>query len=179
LATTRHKVFVSFHHDNDEAYKNEFIRRMGNDIVNWSVEDGDINPNDNPDNIFRLIREKYLRDSTVTVVLIGKETWKRKFVDWEIYSSLRNTIVSPRSGLLGILLPCRGDCGQSHYDQYTVPPRLYDNNVNGYAKVVSWTQPDEIILNHIHDAFVRRDTRNPDLSRPLYANNRTNEKWSN
>ena len=35
----RHKVFVSFHHA-DQAYKNKFVRMMGDDIVDISVEYG-------------------------------------------------------------------------------------------------------------------------------------------
>jgi hypothetical protein len=37
----------------------------------------------------RRIRQLYLLDSTVTIVLIGKCTWARKFVDWETQASLR------------------------------------------------------------------------------------------
>ena len=39
-----HKVFVSFHHE-DESYKEVFCRYMGSDIVDKSVDDGDVNPN--------------------------------------------------------------------------------------------------------------------------------------
>ncbi|WP_209440993.1 TIR domain-containing protein [Paenibacillus maysiensis] len=34
------------------------------------------------------MRTKHLKDSTVTFVLIGESTWSRRWVDWEIYSSL-------------------------------------------------------------------------------------------
>lgn len=39
--TKRHKVFISFH-DDDKEYKDEFVRRMGDGIVNKSVDDDDI-----------------------------------------------------------------------------------------------------------------------------------------
>ena len=39
-----HKVFVSFHHE-DESYKEAFCRYIGSDIVDKSVDDGDVNPN--------------------------------------------------------------------------------------------------------------------------------------
>ncbi|WP_372493341.1 TIR domain-containing protein [Janibacter melonis] len=35
------------------------------------------------------IRTKYLGDSSVTIVLVGSCTWARRYVDWEVYSSLR------------------------------------------------------------------------------------------
>ena len=38
---SRHKVFISFHHD-DQTYKDWFVDMMGDDIVDESVGDGDI-----------------------------------------------------------------------------------------------------------------------------------------
>ena len=39
--TPRRKVFVSFHHD-DQIYKDWFVTVMKDDIVDKSVDDGDI-----------------------------------------------------------------------------------------------------------------------------------------
>lgn len=88
----RHKVFVSYHHENDEKYRKIFENKFGRSYVSKSVGIGDINPNLKNETIRRKIRDEFLRDSTVTVVLVGKETWKRKHVDWEISSSIRHTI---------------------------------------------------------------------------------------
>lgn len=101
----KHKVFVSFHHQ-DQGYKDLFTQIMGDDIVDKSVEDGDINDSNVPTNTIRQqIRDEFIRDATVTVVLIGPCTWQRKHVDWEVGSSLRRTRRNSRCGLLGILLP--------------------------------------------------------------------------
>lgn len=91
----RHRVFLSFHHANDEYYKNRFetlFCEYEEAVISGSVNDGDIDINSLRDTIRQTIRDKYLKKTTVTVVLIGAETWKRKHVDWEIGSSLRNTI---------------------------------------------------------------------------------------
>ena len=40
----RYRVFVSYHHDFGEGYKKYFCASMGSDIVDKSVEDGDIDP---------------------------------------------------------------------------------------------------------------------------------------
>ena len=56
-----------------------------------SVDIGDIPKGLHLDEISRRIRDDYLSDSTVTVVLIGKDTWRRKHVDWEIAASIRDT----------------------------------------------------------------------------------------
>ena len=122
----RHKVFVSYHHANDQEYRETFERWFSDvyDImVSKSVEIGEINPNLKTDTIRQKIRDEFLRDSTVTVVLIGAETWKRKHVDWEIGASIRDTKFNPRSGLLGILLPTYPrPLGKPHNYYYTTIP---------------------------------------------------------
>ena len=103
--TPRHKVFVSYHHD-DQAYKDDFIRAMGGSFIDKSVDDGDIDDtNLATETIRQKIRDEFIADATVTLVLIGPCTWQRKHVDWEIGSSLRDTKNNPRCGLLGVLLP--------------------------------------------------------------------------
>ena len=89
--TRKHKVFVSFHHK-DEQYKDRFVRMMGGYIVDKSVYDEDIDDqNLKTETIRQKIRDYFISDATVTVVLVGACTWKRKHVDWEIGSSLRDT----------------------------------------------------------------------------------------
>ncbi len=74
--TRRHKTFVSYHHANDQQYRNQFeaICERAHITVCKSVQLGDILDNTSTEEIRRIIREDYLRDSTVTVVLIGKDT---------------------------------------------------------------------------------------------------------
>ena len=132
----RHKVFVSYHHANDQCYKNRFetvFAEIFDTIVSKSVEAGDIDPNLKTDTIRQKIRDEYLRDSTVTVVRIGAETWKRKHVDWEIGSSIRDTQYNPRSGLLGILLPA--------YPRPPDNPNNYYKNIEcGFAEIYNWSE---------------------------------------
>jgi len=173
--TSRHKVFISFHHANDEQYRDEFVRRYRDQFesfVDHSVQFGDIDENLPTERIAQIIRDQYLRDATVTVVLVGSETWKRKHVDWEIYSSLRSTSRNPRMGLLGILLPTYGvpysELASAHYQmrsttpsgsQYwsrNVPERLWNNIDIGYASMRPWPSSGRELQEWIHDAFQRR-----------------------
>ena len=97
--TKKHKVFISYHHKNDEHYKNRFINDFAatfEGFISKSVEGGDINPLLQTDTIRQQIRDKFIRDATVAVVLIGNETWKRKHVDWEISSCIRQTQYNSR-----------------------------------------------------------------------------------
>ena len=48
------------------------------------------------------IRDYYLTDSSVTIVLVGACTWARKYIDWEVYSTLRRDKNNRLSGLMAI-----------------------------------------------------------------------------
>ena len=89
--TPRHRVFISYH-DEDRDWKAKFSRQMGEHIIDRSVKIGNIDDtNIKTETIRQRIRDNFLRDSSVTVVLIGPCTWRRMHVDWEIGSSLRDT----------------------------------------------------------------------------------------
>ena len=126
-AIPKHKVFVSFYHE-DQDYKDNFVDMMEGDIVDKSVEDGDIDDTrSTTETIRQKIRDEFIRDATVTAVLIGPCTWQRKHVDWEIGSSLRDTRLNSRCGLLGILLPNHANYGTKRYTANLILPRLADN----------------------------------------------------
>jgi len=173
----RHKVFVSFHHGNDAGYKERFESICENHIVSGSVDDGDIDPNLPTETIRQKIRDKYLRDTTVTVVLIGSETWKRKHIDWEIGSSLRDTKLNPRSGLIGILLPSYPRNNPGYYNHCTIPPRIWDNVECDFAAVYGWSENANTIADWIHEAYLRRSKILPDNAREQYKNNRSADAW--
>ena len=105
-----HNVFISYHHRNDQTYKSELIR-IGNRFgvfIDKSVDTGDIDE-DLDDQVIRTkIRDEYLRDSTVTVLLVGRETKTRKHIDWELYSSMFDGTRNKKSGILVINLPSTG-----------------------------------------------------------------------
>lgn len=102
-----HKVFISYHHTNDQYYKEDLLRfSEKHDIFSdKSVDTRDIDDGLPDQTIRELIRDDYLRDSTVTIVLVGTETKKRKHVDWEIYSSMFDGQKNKKSGILVITLP--------------------------------------------------------------------------
>lgn len=172
----RHKVFISFHHD-DQYYKDLFVQKMEGNIVDQSVGDGDLDDNLPTDTIRQMIRDGFIRDATVTVVLVGPCTWQRKHVDWEIGSSLRRTRLNSRCGLLGILLPNHPDFGKSQYRKCLLPPRLADNCVGDdpYARIYNWTKVAATIRQWIHVAFDRRDGTSPNNSRRQFKNNRSGD----
>jgi len=162
MSEVRHKVFISYHHD-DQDRVNEFIdtfdyeRRV---FITRALGVGmadDIIDNTDTDYVMRRIRELYLKDSTVTIVLIGKCTWARRYVDWEIQASLRHGETVTPNGLLGIVLPSAGK-------KPTPPDRLYknlksENSDEGYAQWFWYPQRKDTLTNWIEDAFQARTSR--------------------
>lgn len=88
---------------------------------------------DDEDYIMRRIREDYLADSTVTILLIGKHSAEslgyeeQRFIKRELQSSLYNGLENSRNGILGLVLPEMSDtifqgksktecsiCGEQH-----------------------------------------------------------------
>lgn len=178
----RHNVFISYHND-DMAYKDEFVRMLGDDIVDKSVHDEDIDDTGlKTSTIRRIIRDDHIADASVAVVLIGPETWRRKHVDWEIGSSIRKTKKNSRCGLLGILLPNHPDYHKPTYASGNIPPRLADNCVgeDPYAKIYRWEDLNKPgvkakIRRWIDEAYKRRDGTPPNNGREAFGKNRSPE----
>lgn len=178
--SNRHNVFISYHHENDEYYKNEFEKLFSGvyDILETkAVSDGDISPYESTEATRQKIRDEFIRSASVTVVLIGSETWKRKHVDWEISSSIRDTKLNSRAGLIGIFLPTHADYGKNNYSAGIIPPRLYDNVDCDFAKLYDWNINPLTVKNWIHEAFNRRKQIVPDNSRDMFVKNRSNNSW--
>ena len=102
-----HNVFISYHHENDEDYKEQLLHlnSMHDIFQDYSVDTGDIDDDLDDETIRELIRDGYLRDSSVTILLVGEETKNRKHIDWEIYSSMYDGEVNKKSGILVVNLP--------------------------------------------------------------------------
>lgn len=172
---SRHKCFVSYHVA-DLAEVETFVTDFGSEFIPRSVgvtEDDDFVDSTDTDYIKRRIREKYLADSTVTIVLLGSGTWGRKFVDWEISSSLRNDAVNRRSGLLVLPLPSMNNSAR-------LPDRVRDNWVKdnqaaSYAYYRSYPTTLQSLRTDIESAFQARSTKANlvDNSRALRQRNST------
>lgn len=112
------KVFISYHHANDQ-YCKEYLLQLNEQhhiFVDRSVDTGDISDDLDDQKARRIIRDKYLRDSTVTLLLVGTETKRRKHIDWELYSSMIDGEINKKSGILVVNLPTTDNrsCVVSH-----------------------------------------------------------------
>ena len=172
----RHKVFVSYHHKNDQEFKDRLVEEMSADIVDRSVEDGDIDDGLRTEAIWEKIRNEHIADATVVLVLIGRHTWSRKFVDWEIGSALNKSKNNSRCGVLGVVLPDHPDYGKGRRDANLIPQRLAAN-IEGddpYVRLYDWPFDGSlsVIRDWVHTAFLQRDGPAPDNYSKRFKNNR-------
>lgn len=127
----KHKVFVSYHHHGDQAFYDAFSRAYHDtyDVIHDNSLERQID-SDNVDYVMGQIRENFITGSSCTIVLVGKDTWGRKYVDWEIKATL-----DKRHGLIGVHLPT---ASRSTDGNILVPGRLHDNIQSGFALWLSW-----------------------------------------
>ena len=161
----RHKTFISYHHDDQEEV-DQFIETFDHDrdvfiarAVGSEQTMDELIESEDDDYVMRRIREKYIGDSTVTLLFIGKNTWSRKFVDWELASSLHQ---GPKAGLpngvLAILSP--------KLTKAILPDRFVDNWKPGYARYYSYPVIKTQLAKWIDEAFEARQDENKRDSRP-------------
>jgi len=104
----RHKVFISYHHAGDQQYKDHIIEQNSayNIFDNYSVREKDIDDTDKTsEQIRRIIRDEYMRNATVLLLLCGQKTKMRKHVDWEIHTAMYHSDVNPQMGIVVVNLP--------------------------------------------------------------------------
>jgi hypothetical protein len=162
------KAFITFH-PADREYAAKFVDQFSDvvtaTLVGVSDHDDFIKDSREASYIEREIRQKYLTNTTVTIMLTGKCTWSQRFVDWEIAASLRKDADRGRSALLGIRLPHLGS------GPTTVPERFQDNLTAGYAVFKTYPTSSEDLRGWILQALERRDTVTPNNARQLRQKN--------
>ena len=172
----RHKTFISYHHERDQEYADKLRITLGDDIIDKSVKDGDFSDDLSTSKIWTGIRKNHQADATVTVVIAGVETAGRKYVDWEIGSSLNESPGNSRCGVLVIRTPDHPDYGNCRPDSSTLPPRLAEN-IHGddpYVQVYDWPADGDLseIPEWIDRAFQRRSGPPPNNNSPRFQRNR-------
>ena len=150
----QHKVFISFHHYDDQKYKDYIDNNICSNVIYKSVTLGEYSSDNSEVYIKRLIREEIISDSSVGVVLVATNTKNRKHVDWEIYAGLRVS-VNGSSGFVGIFLPTmrKADGGKDYY--VDMPGRLADNICSGYADFYD----GDYVIDYF-DSIIERDFNN-------------------
>jgi hypothetical protein len=198
----KHNVFISYHHKNDQVYKDNLVTLNDEHeiFIDCSVETGDIDDENKTDEQIReIIRDDYLKSTTVTLLLVGTETKNRKHIDWELYSSMYDGSVNRKSGILVINLPTitnnirAGHGEQNHYPEITnwtnlitraeyerhypeMPARIIDNFLKENVKisVTNWDNIKEnpqLLVELIDRTYNAKSECQYDLSRPMRRKN--------
>lgn len=156
-------VFVSYAHRLDQDAADDFLTKFGTDKMVFSdrsldnIDIGHLSDD--------TIKNNYIRpkiaNSSVTIILIGKETGGRWWCDWEIYYSLLKTTGNDRNGLLGIYIPNK---------EHWIPARLQKNLHMG--KIIEMPRDYRTLENAIEEVYEKR-FQQPDLSDLLRQRNST------
>lgn len=179
----QHKCFISFKTE-DMNYKNKIKYNLGIDMIDKSLNEP-INSN-NEDYIMRVIRTDHLKDSTVTIFLIGDHSAENNYLENQNYikRELQASLYEIPNGILGIVLPSMYEqiylgtyicskCGRLHnnigINDDTVIKEFSSNYYIKSYKVCAWppedrycilTKWDEFIKNpehYIEEAYRKRD----------------------
>jgi hypothetical protein len=146
MTASKRKVFISYHHGGDQVYTDWLSTNLG-DQLDLFIDRSLDQPIDSTNTVYvsRKIREDYILGSSITIVLCGANTWKRRYVDWEIHSTLHH-----QHALLGIALPT---ATRNNQNQIIVPDRLHANIQAGYAHWIEWNQNWVLYPSSLKDAI--------------------------
>jgi hypothetical protein len=161
-----HKCFISYNAADKDAV-DKFCEKFSGSFIRRGLKmEDDIIDSTNTDYVMQRIRSLYLKDSTVTIVLIGKCTWARRFVDWEVQASLRNPADGYPNGVVAIQL----------WDSYTTLPNRVNLNVDsGYSKFYKHPASSAALEKLIDEAFDARSDKQNLIENPRdrFTNNRS------
>ncbi|MDO5726577.1 MAG: TIR domain-containing protein [Bowdeniella nasicola] len=162
------RIFLSYN-QHDREYAERFIEEFGGvwkSVIDRGVGAcmaGIVVDGTADDYVTSHVRTTYLRNTTVTIVLIGGCTWSRKMVDWEIAATMQDTPSYQRGALLALTLPDHADAD--------LPYRLEDNlGDDGYAIIRPYPTDVNELERYCAEAIAQMDNP-PNNSRPLRAYN--------
>lgn len=168
----KRNVFVSsFHNDRKEVdafiYHWATLQKVFTPKALSTFDNDDFINSDNPEYVMSEIRRKYVGDASVTIVLVGKCTHSRRYVDWEIKASLRRGQSLP-NGLLAYVLPSAMRRTNPLTGLSTgwpnLPPRLnsnwnFEQQQNCYARYSVMPDSAATMRQQIENAFGDRTNR--------------------
>ena len=209
MSIARHRVFISYYHHDDQRYKDYLIKmqefnietmQMQSIFEDFSVHEKEIDDAGlSSEQIRCIIRDEYIKDATVLILLCGENTKKRKHIDWELHAAMYDSPANRQMGIIVINLPTikqgirasseeekplLSDFGQwysidnrAEFEaQYSyMPSRIIDNFVKEVPiTVVEWSRIENrptILKQLIDNAFNRRFDFTYDHSSPLRRQN--------
>jgi len=157
----KRKVFVSYHHKGEQKVVDDFIEEFSEDYEVFIDESLDRASDSEDTEYLNQVCRDAIDGTSVTIVMIGKQTGCRKFVDWEIKHTLYR-----EHGLVGISRP-----GLKNSDA-CLPKRLDDNRPKGtgYARWYSYPTSAASLKNMIDEAYSADKTKIDDSREKMGRN---------
>lgn len=166
-----HKTYLSYHPE-DQSQVERFLEQFDH-LNNLAIQrppgelEQDIEREDDKHKLIHKMRQRYLKDSTVTLLLLGPCTYTQRSVDLELLASLhhgQDVMADPNedilpNGLVAVMLP--------HYQEDGFPDRLNENlrvsedQPEPYARVIPYPEDKMTLAAAIKDAHTRRETLLP------------------
>ncbi len=168
------KIFISYHHLREQEEKNqlaELIKKYTNylNIKDMSVEIGDIDTTWSDNKIAKTIRQNHLKNTTITILILGIHTKCRQHIDWEIEASLNKYgSLNRRKKINSFIILLTADfikkaktnCNFNNTCDYSslitqenAGQRIYETVINKHAIIATYDEifSDIIILKNLLD----------------------------
>lgn len=118
------KVFISYHRADTKAREHIEDLLKDNNIPFYAVPK-DVKFDGEHHQYIKDTILQGMNDCDVLLCIVGKDTYTRPHVDWELHEALKGNIHT-RRGILAVMLEKRGD-SKNNIDYATFPNRLEDN----------------------------------------------------
>jgi hypothetical protein len=125
----------------EQHFIDDLIRKFGEHLEFFTDSSrSDATDAEGAEDLSQACREA-IEATSVTIVVIGRQTGCRKFVDWELWYTLQK-----KHGLLAISRPDLDD------SSICLPERLVDNGKSGYAKWYPYPGIEHVLRLRIEEA---------------------------
>lgn len=142
------KVFISYHRA-DHKYRKAIEEILkANNIAYYAVQE-DANFNNLNHQYIKDVINENMFDCDILLCIVGKETYSRPHVDWELHEALKGD-VNKRKGILVVLLEKRLD-NKNDINYETFPNRLQDNE--SYIVIEQFCSLHTKITNALEEAL--------------------------
>lgn len=155
----KRKVFISYHHKGEQAVVDAFSKTFGEDYEVFTDKSLERAADSDDAEYLNQVCRDTIEGTSVTIVMIGKQTGCRKFVDWEI----RDTLFK-KHGLVAISRPGLAD------SDACLPDRLKDNRKSEFAKWYTYPNSAASLKTLIDEAY-NADKAKIDNSREKVSRN--------
>ncbi len=142
----KRNIYISYIHSDSMNFKFKIMDKFKGRKYKYSNEDTDLLPH-TEESLLKL--EKKISHTDVTVVLISRNILSSDTIPYEIKYSLNNTFSSSTKGIIGVVIPDKGN-------DYSYIMKKGQKGIWGVDK----TKLPEIISSNIHNEIVIQNKNN-------------------